>query len=121
MLALFCRAVVTQRPLIVETHSYPAVPSDDQPDRSAAHKNLGTWKHNGQAIHKHYRASAAWSRDHYATCSRAAGTVWGATAKVCLASDWLQGRAMLARMLLHNSGCTRSIPTWNYEPESFKR
>lgn len=32
-----------------QTHTYPTIPSDDQPDRSAAHKNLArTYRYNGR-------------------------------------------------------------------------
>lgn len=131
MLALLCHAVVTQRPLVVETHSYPAVASDDQPDRSAAHKNLDTYKYYGQVIHhKHSSASqlcststmwrlpAAWPSGQYLACYVLLAQVWGGTAEVCLASEWLRGRSMLTRILLYTSGCTKSIPTWNYEPRA---
>jgi len=130
MLALFCHAVVTQRPLVVETHSYPAVASDDQPDRSAAHKNLDTCKylpgHSPQTLQcittmfnfHNVALTSSVAKRPILGLLRVAGIVWGATAEVCLASEWLRGRSMLTRISLYTSGCTKSIPTWNYEPRA---
>lgn len=123
--------MVTQRPLVVETHSYPAVPFDDQPDRSAAHKKLvriilaSTMARPFTNTTEHHNSIRLPQPGIYQQHGRAtntrplnvlAGPVLGATAEVCLSSDWLRGRSMLTRMLLYNSSLTWSIPPWSAEP-----
>lgn len=104
-----------------KTHTYPTIPSDDQPDRSAAHNKPGRYLlvqwlgqiHKGITEGHTYvqlpplRLPTGWSSDQYPCSRRAASAGLGVTVESCLASDWLRGRQMFMRTLQYNDDCAK--------------